>query len=179
MRSRLIGRRFPWSLSYDILFNRSAYRPDRDPDANDTHFRWRKLRWKPVSVMVVDKPFTVTLSQARSGCACARTHGPLLSVYNRRWDSDFDAEGLAGGWRARRGVLVLNPALIVSVPGCARPLARARRAVSGTILAPHLLDRGVAAFGLPVSMTIGFSATASGRAVYRLFPRDFYPYSAA
>lgn len=40
--------------------------------------------------VVVDKPFTVTLSQARELDALARSLGRLLSVFhNRRWDSDF------------------------------------------------------------------------------------------
>lgn len=40
--------------------------------------------------MVVDKPFTVTLSQARELDALAKSLGRLLSVFhNRRWDSDF------------------------------------------------------------------------------------------
>jgi predicted dehydrogenase len=40
--------------------------------------------------VVVDKPFTVTLSQARELDALAKSLGRLLSVFhNRRWDSDF------------------------------------------------------------------------------------------
>jgi predicted dehydrogenase len=40
--------------------------------------------------VVVDKPFTVTLSQARELDAQAKSAGRLLSVFhNRRWDSDF------------------------------------------------------------------------------------------
>ncbi len=40
--------------------------------------------------MVVDKPFTVTLSQARELDALAKSPGRVLSVFhNRRWDSDF------------------------------------------------------------------------------------------
>nr|CBX74209.1 hypothetical protein YEW_FU24410 [Yersinia enterocolitica W22703] len=40
--------------------------------------------------VVVDKPFTVTLSQARDLKKQADEAGLLLSVFhNRRWDSDF------------------------------------------------------------------------------------------
>ncbi len=39
---------------------------------------------------MVDKPFTVTLSQARELDALAKAKGLLLSVFhNRSWDSDF------------------------------------------------------------------------------------------
>lgn len=66
--------------------------------------RWRKRRWKQGKHVVVDKPFTVTLSQARELDALARSVGRLLSVFhNRRWDSDFLtlkallADGALGG----------------------------------------------------------------------------------
>lgn len=40
--------------------------------------------------VVVDKPFTLDLAQARTLIAAAEKHGRLLSVFqNRRWDSDF------------------------------------------------------------------------------------------
>ncbi len=39
---------------------------------------------------MVDKPFTVTLSQARELESLAKHCGRILSVFhNRRWDSDF------------------------------------------------------------------------------------------
>lgn len=77
------------------------------PTPNDTHFPLAKAALEAGKHVVVDKPFTVTLSQARSGCACAE-HWPGTfrlpqPTLGQRF---FDAEGLAGGWRARRGVLV-------------------------------------------------------------------------
>ncbi|KDS02114.1 putative oxidoreductase, partial [Salmonella enterica subsp. enterica serovar Heidelberg str. RI-11-014316] len=42
-------------------------------------------------------------------------------------------------------------------------------------LAPHLLDQAIQLFGPAGQHDGGFSATASGRAIYRLFPRDFIP----
>src|SRR6185437_1256499 len=39
--------------------------------------------------VVVDKPFTVTLAEARVLAAMARRHGRILSVFhNRRWESE-------------------------------------------------------------------------------------------
>lgn len=60
------------------------------PTPNDTHFPLAKAALEAGKHVVVDKPFTVTLSQARELDALARSLGRLLSVFhNRRWDSDF------------------------------------------------------------------------------------------
>ncbi|VTN09410.1 Uncharacterized oxidoreductase ydgJ [Raoultella terrigena] len=60
------------------------------PTPNDTHFPLAKAALEAGKHVVVDKPFTVTLSQARELDAVARSRGRLLSVFhNRRWDSDF------------------------------------------------------------------------------------------
>lgn len=68
--------------------------PDIDliviPTPNDTHFPLARAALEAGKHVIVDKPFTVTLSQARELDAIARSHGRLLSVFhNRRWDSDF------------------------------------------------------------------------------------------
>ena len=60
------------------------------PTPNDTHFPLAKAALNAGKHVVVDKPFTVTLSQARELEALAKAKGLLLSVFhNRRWDSDF------------------------------------------------------------------------------------------
>lgn len=60
------------------------------PTPNDTHFPLAKAALEAGKHVVVDKPFTVTLSQARELDALAKSLGRLLSVFhNRRWDSDF------------------------------------------------------------------------------------------
>ncbi|END6415917.1 oxidoreductase [Shigella flexneri] len=60
------------------------------PTPNDTHFPLAKAALEAGKYVVVDKPFTVTLSQARELDALAKSLGRVLSVFhNRRWDSDF------------------------------------------------------------------------------------------
>ncbi|MEO9373642.1 Gfo/Idh/MocA family oxidoreductase, partial [Pseudomonas aeruginosa] len=60
------------------------------PTPNETHFPLAKAALEAGKHVVVDKPFTVTLSQARELDALAKTLGRVLSVFhNRRWDSDF------------------------------------------------------------------------------------------
>ncbi len=60
------------------------------PTPNDTHFPLAKAALEAGKHVVVDKPFTVTLSQARELDALAKRVGRVLSVFhNRCWDSDF------------------------------------------------------------------------------------------
>uniref|UniRef100_UPI001F1A9A92 oxidoreductase n=1 Tax=Enterobacter kobei TaxID=208224 RepID=UPI001F1A9A92 len=114
---------------------------------------------------IVDKPFTVTLSQARELDALAKGLGRLLSVFhNRRWDSDFLtvktllSEGTLGE------ILFFE-----SHFDRFRPQVRNRwreQAGPGSgiwyDLAPHLLDQAVNLFGLPVSMTVDLAQLRPG-----------------
>ncbi|CAM4020009.1 oxidoreductase [Rahnella victoriana] len=60
------------------------------PTPNTTHFPLAKLALEAGKHVIVDKPFTVTLEEARELDVLAREKGKVLSVFhNRRWDSDF------------------------------------------------------------------------------------------
>ena len=115
--------------------------------------------------MVVDKPFTVTLSQARELDALAKSLGRVLSVFhNRRWDSDFlTLKGLLA-----EGVLG-EVAYFESHFDRFRPQVRDRWREQGGPgsgiwydLAPHLLDQAITLFGLPVSMTVDLAQLRPG-----------------
>ena len=115
--------------------------------------------------MVVDKPFTVTLSQARELEALAKSLGRVLSVFhNRRWDSDFlTLKGLL-----TEGVLG-EVAYFESHFDRFRPQVRDRWREQGGPgsgiwydLAPHLLDQAITLFGLPVSMTVDLAQLRPG-----------------
>ncbi|GGP19256.1 oxidoreductase [Silvimonas iriomotensis] len=57
---------------------------------NDQHFPLAQAALAAGKHVVVDKPFTTTLAEARSLIAQAREVGKVLSVFqNRRWDADF------------------------------------------------------------------------------------------
>lgn len=115
--------------------------------------------------MVVDKPFTVTLSQARELDTLARSLGRVLSVFhNRRWDSDFLtlkallADGVLG-----------EVAYFESHFDRFRPQVRDRWREQGGPgsgiwydLAPHLLDQAINLFGLPVSLTVDLAQLRPG-----------------
>ena len=114
--------------------------------------------------VVVDKPFTVTLAEARHVAEVAAQTGRLLSVFqNRRWDSDFLTvqAALAGG---RLGRLVQNESRIDRY----RPEAQDRwreRPIPGSglwfDLGSHLVDQALHLFGLPQSVTLHTAAQAA------------------
>jgi predicted dehydrogenase len=57
---------------------------------NDTHAPLADAALRAGKHLVVDKPFTITLTEARALAATAAEMDRLLSVFqNRRWDSDF------------------------------------------------------------------------------------------
>jgi predicted dehydrogenase len=102
--------------------------------------------------VVVDKPFTVTLAEARALAELAAERGLLLSVFqNRRWDSDFLA--LHAALQAGRVARVTH---FESRFDRFRPLVRdrwrERAGPGGGIwfdLGPHLVDQALQLFGLP------------------------------
>lgn len=135
------------------------------PTPNDTHFPLAKAALEAGKHVVVDKPFTVTLSQARELDALAKSRGLLLSVFhNRRWDSDFltlktlITEGTLG-----------EVAYLESHFDRFRPQVRDRwREQSGIgsgiwyDLAPHLIDQALVLFGLPVSLYVDLAQQRPG-----------------
>ncbi|EHW5364606.1 oxidoreductase [Escherichia coli] len=135
------------------------------PTPNDTHFPLAKAALEAGKHVVVDKPFTVTLSQARELDALAKSLGRVLSVFhNRRWDSDFlTLKGLLA-----EGVLG-EVAYFESHFDRFRPQVRDRWREQGGPgsgiwydLAPHLLDQAITLFGLPVSMTVDLAQLRPG-----------------
>ena len=118
--------------------------------------------------VVVDKPFTVTLEEARALKDQAERAGRVLSVFhNRRWDSDF---------------LTLKQVLASRVLGRVvhfeshfdryRPQVKVRwREQPGAgaglwcDLGPHLLDQVVQLFGLPEAIVLDLAAQREGAQV--------------
>lgn len=135
------------------------------PTPNDTHYPLAKAALEAGKHVVVDKPFTVTLSQARELEALARRCGRLLSVFhNRRWDSDFltvkslISDGTLG-----------EVSYFESHFDRYRPEVRNRWREQGGPgsgiwydLGPHLLDQAITLFGLPVSMAVDLAQLRPG-----------------
>ncbi|MFS2223140.1 oxidoreductase [Pantoea sp. B65] len=135
------------------------------PTPNDSHFPLAKAALNAGKHVVVDKPFTVTLSQARELDALAKAKGLLLSVFhNRRWDSDFLtlkallADGTLGDIR-----------YMESHFDRFRPEVRQRwRELKGPgsgiwfDLGPHIIDQALQLFGAPVAIYVDMAELRSG-----------------
>ncbi|MBE7730298.1 oxidoreductase [Komagataeibacter sp. FXV3] len=102
--------------------------------------------------VVVDKPFTITLEQARRVAQVAREQGRFLSVFqNRRWDSDFlGIRNLIATGQVGR-VTELESRMDRFRPQV-RDRWRETDAAGGGLwfdLGPHLADQALQLFGLP------------------------------
>jgi len=136
-----------------------ATHPDVDlvivASPNETHAPLAEIAMRAGRNVVVDKPFTITLDEARHLGAVAAETGVLLSVFqNRRWDSDFLTVQ-----DAIRGDLVGKVVLFESRFDRFRPEVRGRWREtpgpgSGLLydLGPHLVDQALVLFGIPDSV---------------------------
>jgi len=136
-----------------------ATHPDIDlvviASPNETHAPLAELAMRAGRNVVVDKPFTITVEEARHLAAVAREKDVLLSVFqNRRWDSDF----LTVQDAIRRD-LIGKVVLFESRIDRYRPEVRDRwREVPGPgagllyDLGPHLIDQTLVLFGIPDSV---------------------------
>ena len=164
----------------EVLANRSASRVVIDPSdilkddtielvviatPNDSHARWARAALEAGKDVVVEKPFTTSLADARALCEIAQERHRLLAVFhNRRWDSDF---------------LTVKHAIESGSVGRAvhleshfdryRPHVRERwREAVGPgagiwyDLAPHLIDQALLLFGLPKGVTATLRRVRNG-----------------
>ncbi|UAK88825.1 oxidoreductase [Enterobacter ludwigii] len=135
------------------------------PTPNDTHFPLAKAALEAGKHIIVDKPFTVTLSQARELDALAKSFGRVLSVFhNRRWDSDFlTVKALLN--EGTLGEILFFESHFDRFRPQVRNRWREQAGPGSGIwydLAPHLLDQAVNLFGLPVSMTVDLAQLRPG-----------------
>jgi predicted dehydrogenase len=119
---------------------------------NETHASLAEAAMRSGRNVVVDKPFTITVDEARHLAAVAREKNVLLSVFqNRRWDSDFLTVQ-----DAIRQDLTGRVVLFESRIDRYRPDVRDRwREIPGPgagllyDLGPHLIDQMLLLFGIP------------------------------
>ena len=136
---------------------------DRDIDVvviatpNESHFDLGRRALEAGKHVVIDKPFTVTASEARQLIALARERNRILTVFhNRRWEGDFRT--------IRRlveeqvfGRVVLFEARFDRFRNEARPGAWRETDVPGSgilyDLGSHLIDQALVLFGRPERVT--------------------------
>ena len=132
---------------------------------NESHFPLAAAALRAGKHVVVDKPFTVTLAEARSLVQLAEQQQKLLSVFhNRRWESEF----LATKSIVESGLLG-EISHFESHIDRFRPQVRQRwRENPGPgaglwfDLGPHLIDHALQLFGLPQSINASFAVLRNG-----------------
>jgi predicted dehydrogenase len=132
---------------------------------NDSHYPIARAALEAGRHVVVDKPFTLTLEQARDLAHLAAARERLLSVFhNRRWDSDFLTlkRVIAAGRLGRVTAMASHFDRF-------RPVVRTRwREGDGPgaglwmDLGPHLVDQALQLFGSPVAIGLDRAASRDG-----------------
>ena len=147
----------------------AATHPDVDlvviATPNESHYPLAAAALRAGKDVVVDKPFTITLAEARALVEIAKDNGRLISVFhNRRWDTEI----LAAKAILETGVLG-SVTHYESHMDRYRPLVRQRwREDPGPgaglwfDLGPHLIDQALYLFGLPQSVNASFATLREG-----------------
>lgn len=135
---------------------------------NETHFPLAKAALAAGKHVVLDKPFTVTLSEARLLKTQAENAGRLLSVFhNRRWDSDFlTLRALLEA--GELGRLVSLESHFDRFRPEVRDRWREQAQPGGGIwydLGPHLLDQACELFGMPRAILLDLAVRRDGARV--------------
>jgi predicted dehydrogenase len=132
---------------------------------NESHYPLAAAALRAGKHVVVDKPFTVKVADARDLVQLAEERGRLLSVFhNRRWDSEV----LATKAIVASGVLGEISHFETHIDRF-RPQVRQRwREKSGPgaglwfDLGPHLIDQALQLFGLPQTINASFAVLRGG-----------------
>jgi len=132
---------------------------------NDLHAPQARAALEAGKAVVIDKPFALSLDEARGVAELARTKGLFLSVFhNRRWDADFlglqqrIASGALGPIRTFESHFDrFRPEV--------RDRWRERDGPGGGIwndLGPHLIDQALVLFGMPQGITCELAVLRDG-----------------
>jgi scyllo-inositol 2-dehydrogenase (NADP+) len=145
---------------------------------NETHFPFAKRCLEAGRHVVVDKPFTNTLAEARELVELARKQNRVLTVYqDRRFDGDFRTVQKLLEQQALGRVVRFESAF----DRC-RPQIRANswkeRPASGSgvffDLGPHLVDQALQLFGPPKHLLADIRIEREGSQIDDAFDLTFY-----
>jgi predicted dehydrogenase len=132
---------------------------------NDSHAHWAIAALDAGKHVVVDKPFTLNLAEARAVIACAdRTDRVMAVFHNRRWDSDFLSVRAAIG-AGRIGRVTHFETHFDRYRPEVRPRWREQAVAGAGIwydLAPHMVDQVLQLFGLPDAVDANLAALRQG-----------------
>jgi predicted dehydrogenase len=139
---------------------------------NDTHAPLAEAALRAGKHVVVDKPFTLTLAEARALAALSAEAGRYLSVFqNRRFDSDFLAlrQAIESG---RLGDVVEVRSEISRWRPQIRDRWRERGGPGAGIwydLGPHLADQALVLFGPPDTVSADLQIQRAGASAHDWF----------
>jgi scyllo-inositol 2-dehydrogenase (NADP+) len=145
---------------------------------NETHFPFAKRCLEAGRNVVVDKPFTNTLAEARELVDLARKQNRVLTVYqDRRFDGDFRTVQQMIAQQILGRVVRFETAF----DRC-RPFVKANSwkekpaPGSGTFfdLAPHLVDQALQLFGPPETVLADIRIEREGSLIEDAFDLTFY-----
>lgn len=148
----------------------------RDPDIelvviatpNATHFDLARSALHAGKHVVVDKPFTTSVSEAETLIALATERGRALSVFhNRRWDGDFLTVRQLLAERRLGTVWFCESRFERFRPSIRRGWREQAEEGSGVLfdLGSHLIDQALLLFGLPEAITADVLAQRPGARV--------------
>ena len=138
------------------------------PTPNTSHYPLARAALAAGKHVVVDKPFTVTLDEARQLNHAAQAAGCVLSVFqNRRWDADFLTlqQVIASGELGR--IVHFESHFDRYRPALRNRWREQNNPGSGLWydLGAHLVDQTLQLFGAPDSIALDISAQRDGSEV--------------
>ena len=145
---------------------------------NETHFPLAKKCLEAGRHVVVDKPFTTTLEQARELVAIARKNGKIVTVYqDRRFDGDYRTVQKILVERTLGKVVRFQSAFDRCRPQIRPGSWKEKPALGSGVfydLGPHLLDQALQLFGPPEQVLADIRIEREGSAVDDAFEVTFY-----
>ncbi len=132
---------------------------------NESHYPLAAAALAAGKDVVIDKPFTVTLAEARSLAAMARERGRLLSVFhNRRWESEVLATKAVLESGVLGEVVQYECHMDRFRPGVRQRWREDPGPGAGLWydLGPHLIDLAVYLFGVPRAVNASFGVLRAG-----------------
>ncbi|MFM0736855.1 Gfo/Idh/MocA family oxidoreductase [Paraburkholderia xenovorans] len=132
---------------------------------NESHYRFAKLALEAGKHVVVEKPFTPTLKEARELAALAKRVGKHLAVFqNRRWDSDYLTVRDAIRHESLGDIVHFESHIDCYAPNVPQAWREEPVPAGGTWfdLGPHVADQVLLQFGLPEFVTASFAQQRTG-----------------
>lgn len=175
----IVERRSDRSLSRypDVMIARSVDEIAQDPEIeavvintpNATHYEFSKKLLEAGKHVVVEKPFTNTLREARELIDIAKKKGRILTVFqNRRWDGDFLTVRKIVDQKLLGELVEYEAHYDRFRPEVEKSWKETDEPGSGAIynLGSHMIDQALVLFGRPLNVTADVRIQREGAKVH-------------